>query len=712
MTWGKRELSSNEIMDAVELYEDLYYSKNFELVLLTKIGENGICTCGSSFCKSPGKHPQIKWLKKNLLKEKNITKPEFSQWFQTMLRFNNFGIKTGKSKTKSLVVIDFDEPEKEVEFINKLKETKSCEITTGKGIHFYFYSDIKSKIKPKDRGFDIICNGRYVVGPDSTHKSGKKYEWNKVYPIDMPDWLKIELEKLLIEEDSLKEKESDLVYNNTNETFDKRKKIQVGKRNETLFKQLMIFAKDKTKTLKEIKEQALIIRKRMEDPDSFSNIELEKVCLSVMKYKAKNKINIQNEFCLKHVSEIWAKKLSNLGIIPNEFQETIYGTIFFDLEKFLLDKAIIIQPLTETFTGTRVLEFIEYRDEVMNEVFEHVPIWNYVNNAFQNWSKVFYELKLEKRLYVGAKYTKGLKERRKTGFGFSLRKKEETINLIKIFFKSEIEKLLNFSANPKGRIRRFNFETDKKIFDYYGIKIKEPKKAIVNFTSASLSIMELLESNGLSDDSGVITVQSDIAARHLLINKGNKNMSETTEEIKDSSSPAKEKNSPPGIKKTKTIEVKKEFHSLHYKKYGGTTNLIYSEADMDYQFTVSTDKNGIITDKEKTLKTIDSFKKGDVIGLGVKTYVFDSYDSLDEEVVVFDSYELENRVPIDIKNKKFLPLSLINKYIDMGYVDILYRDGELFGVEEKKKITKYEIYEFENENGDSSEEKKEETDQK
>ncbi len=42
-----------------------------------------------------------------------------------------------------------------------------------------------------------------------------------------------------------------------------------------------------------------------------------------------------------------------------------------------------------------------------------------------------------------------------------------------------------------------------------------------------------------------------------------------------------------GLKKVKEIEVKKEFHKLHYKKYGGMRHLLFAEADMDYQFTIS-----------------------------------------------------------------------------------------------------------------------------
>lgn len=676
-------------MPSSELYKTLYYNFGFPVILLSSIVNGNECSCGSSLCRSPGKHPQFKWVKKDILKEKSIKKEEFDTWFDTMKKFHNFGIKTGKSISESLVVIDFDDVEKEKDFIEKLKTTQTCEVSTGKGIHFYFYSDLKSKIKPLDRGFDVICNGRYVVGPDSIHSSGKHYEWNKVLPINMPKWVYDEL-KVILNDSKNETNQFDFSEKNTkikDIDIDKKRKIPLGRRNETLFKQLMIFAKDKNKSLKDIKEQALLIRKRMEDPESFPITEVENVCMSVMGYKLKKKINIQNEFSLKEASEIWAKKLTNLGIIPNELQELFFAAVFHNMENFLIENSMIKEPLTETFTGIQVKDFIDYRSSIMSKAFEGVPVWNYVNNAVQNWTKVFTALKLEKRRYVGAKYTKGMKERRKTGFGVRLRNPEEMIKLFQKYFEAEIQKLLRHALTPIGKIKKFNYETDKKIFDYYEINIKEPKKNIVNFSSVSISIAEILDSGGLLCETGVTTLAyapstDNPTTRKIQMTDTSEEKKQTSKEIFDSK-----------FEKVKTLEVKKEYHTLHYKKYGGKGNLLYHEADMLYKFDFSQDPKGLLRDKEKVLTLLETFKKGDVIGLGTNTCVFDSIESDDEEIVVYEKYNLKDRVPSEMESKKFIPFSLINKYIDMEFVDILYRDGELYGVDEKERSVKYEIFE-------------------
>lgn len=687
-------------MSEIDFYKTLYFELGFQIVLLNTITSSGICTCGSNLCRSIGKHPVDKWLKKDIIKDRSIKPSEVEMWMGGLFGSNNFGIKTGKSSNqisgKSLIVVDFDDVELESELIAKLRQVNTCEVETGKGVHFYFFSEMKSKIKPSNRGFDIISNGRYVVAPGSVHSSGKKYTWNGLKPIELPEWVKTELTEIFNEEtleietiSKIKnDKKSSKVRFLVKSTVESSKKIPVGQRNSTLFKELMLFAKDKTKTLDDIKEQALVIRKRMEKYENFSLKELEEVCKSVNNYKLKDKINVNKGFSLKEASNIWARKLLNIGIIPNEFQEILLSRLFFNLEIFLLEKSMIKRELTDTFTGTRVTDFIEYREKVFDEVFENIPVWNYINNSFQNWAKVFFDLKLEKRLYVGVKYVgKGAKERRKTGFGFELRSKKEMVDLINSFFGQEIKKLIGFTKKIKGTIKKVNYTTDKRILDYFGIQIKEPKNPILNFKDLNMSISDLIDSGGLSDTSGVVTLAHSPIPCSMTPTKGLNQMSENEKSDKKASPEAN------GLKKVKDIEVKKEFHKLHYKKYGGMKHLLFAEADMDYQFTVSSKKDGMLTDKETVLNKLNDLKKDDVIGLGFKTAVFESIDLENEEIVVYEKYKLKDRVASDFESKTTIPFSLINKYIDMEYFDILYRDGELFGLDEKERIQKFEIYE-------------------
>jgi len=664
-------------------YSRLAFKDEFVLVLLNSITAQGLCTCGSNICESKGKHPKGKWKNKDFIKDLSVSESNLDFYLKLLNdRFLNLGIKTGLNRTgtKRLIILDFDEIKTEEKFITKLKKENSCEIETGKGIHFYFYlppeMELKAKIKPQSRGFDILSDGRYAVSAGSVHKSGGFYQWNEKEVKEMPKWLYSYLVSLDVEtEKLLKTTQQNVPQISKVKTFSF---IPKGKRNSILFSSLLSYVKNnKFVGYSEIKNQALQIRENMEDKTSFSNIELEKVVSSVFGYKKTNNILVGKTFSLEKASELWTRKLTNLGFIENSQDEFLKHIKFFNnLENFILKHGIVKKELTETYTGKSVSEFIDYRNSVMEELFFEVPLWNYVNIQYQNWASVFNNLNFDKKKYRGCKYFgKGNSKQEKVGFGIDFLPKKEVVNLLCLKFGRFLFKFLNKTLNRKNIVKKIHKETDEKILTFFSFNSRQ----------------NLLRVNNAIEIFKKMSLTPQIRVYMLRRPKMETEKSETPSKTKETL--------------VKQIKVKNKINKKHLSKYNSMGNIFYTQNDMEYVFDISSDPNGLLRDKEKMEEIISSWKKGDVLGIGINVYVYDSYDKESQKVRCFKSFILKDCEPLEISSPIDIPLSLINKNFDLEHLEVLYRDGTIFSDNENEKYVTYEIYDNQNDQDNETEKK-------
>lgn len=151
-----------------------YGKKNFRIVPLHGINQEGYCTCSKGAkCTNSGKHPIFSgWKTKATTYEDEIL-AEFKKY-----PYANIGFATGES----FFVVDIDIGHGGYESLKpygKLRDTVSVK-TGGGGSHHYY--KIPKGIKVPNRvailpGVDIRSDGGLVVAPGSIHISGAHYDW-------------------------------------------------------------------------------------------------------------------------------------------------------------------------------------------------------------------------------------------------------------------------------------------------------------------------------------------------------------------------------------------------------------------------------------------------------------------------------------------------------------------------------------------------------
>lgn len=135
-------------------------------------------TLGLALFKVKGKLPVEEGWQEKLLTLKGSAPDAVSKGF-------NIGVRTGHhGKGLEIVVVDVDigDSDQVNEIATKLKLPMTWVVKTGRGYHFYYampkqiIRNSAGKLAPH---VDIRGQGGYVVGPGSTHESGKLYEWVK-----------------------------------------------------------------------------------------------------------------------------------------------------------------------------------------------------------------------------------------------------------------------------------------------------------------------------------------------------------------------------------------------------------------------------------------------------------------------------------------------------------------------------------------------------
>ncbi len=176
---------------------EYYASQGWPIFPINWIQKEG-CSCGSSDCKSPGKHPLVdRGFKDATIEEKRI-KVWHERWPNA-----NWGMRTGGRKDcgSGILVVDIDQKNGGYDTWDFLQIDHSELIETvtvstgGGGQHlWFFYPDgfnIRSRAGALGQGVDIRANGGYVLVPPSTTETSYQFEINPDdgQIMEIPDWI-------------------------------------------------------------------------------------------------------------------------------------------------------------------------------------------------------------------------------------------------------------------------------------------------------------------------------------------------------------------------------------------------------------------------------------------------------------------------------------------------------------------------------------------
>jgi len=137
----------------------------------------GVCSCGSSECAHPGKHPRTTHGFKDASTDAACIGSWWKQWPDA-----NIGIPTGAAS--GLMVVDVDPRNGGQDSLDGLiakygrfPDTAE-QITGGGGRHFVFRHPGIAVPKTLAPGIDLKAEGGYIVVAPSIHPSGNAYQWD------------------------------------------------------------------------------------------------------------------------------------------------------------------------------------------------------------------------------------------------------------------------------------------------------------------------------------------------------------------------------------------------------------------------------------------------------------------------------------------------------------------------------------------------------
>ena len=156
------------------------------------------CSCGSSSCKSPGKHPLVSRGFKDATTDIAVIQNWLQKW-----PLANWGMRTGDATSggSGVVVVDIDAKSSGLENWEMLREEHPEPIETvsvstgGAGLHLWFLYpdglDIRSSASVLSPGIDIRANDGYVLVPPS--KTIQEYQFildpREIAIEPCPDWI-------------------------------------------------------------------------------------------------------------------------------------------------------------------------------------------------------------------------------------------------------------------------------------------------------------------------------------------------------------------------------------------------------------------------------------------------------------------------------------------------------------------------------------------
>lgn len=154
------------------------------------------CSCGSSACSSPAKHPATD----HGLNDASRDLDRIDTWW-TDGAPRSLAVATGS--TSGIWVLDIDDSDALDRFVDLSHEHGKIAPTitshTGRGFHLFFRLpegvDVRNSAGRVAEGIDVRGTGGYVIVPPSIHSSGTPYRWAKgrgpedLAPIEAPAWL-------------------------------------------------------------------------------------------------------------------------------------------------------------------------------------------------------------------------------------------------------------------------------------------------------------------------------------------------------------------------------------------------------------------------------------------------------------------------------------------------------------------------------------------
>ncbi len=174
-------------MDDIKFSRLSYYCNHGWPIFPLQWMEEELCSCGSTSCKSPGKHPLVSRGFKAASTDIDQVHAWHNKW-----PLANWGMRTGDIKTggAGILVVDIDTKSGGFETWELLRNEHLEPIETvtvatgGGGQHFWFIyppgMDIRSGAGVLGPGIDIRANGGYVVVPPSRTSQDYRFLLNPV----------------------------------------------------------------------------------------------------------------------------------------------------------------------------------------------------------------------------------------------------------------------------------------------------------------------------------------------------------------------------------------------------------------------------------------------------------------------------------------------------------------------------------------------------
>lgn len=186
-------------MDHSNITYALRYAEqlHWPVIPLHWITPHGVCSCGKSDCKSPGKHPLTKTGLKEASIDPEVIKERFKKWPTA-----NIGIATGE--VSGVYALDVDPRHGGDDSLDKIRAEFGkipddvMQVTGSGGWHYLFRYPGEAGRSTTNLypGIDTRGDGGYIVVAPSNHISGKSYFWeNEANPLvgailpDAPAWL-------------------------------------------------------------------------------------------------------------------------------------------------------------------------------------------------------------------------------------------------------------------------------------------------------------------------------------------------------------------------------------------------------------------------------------------------------------------------------------------------------------------------------------------
>ena len=157
----------------------------------------GLCSCGDTHCKSPGKHP----LTEHGCKDATQVAAQIRAWWQ---RWPNANVAIATGSRSGIVVVDVDPrhggdqafADLQARY-GRLPQAPTVR-TGGGGVHIYLCANdrrLSNSVGALGSGIDVRGEGGYVIAPPSRHANSNLYSWDasgrigQVSIAEVPTWL-------------------------------------------------------------------------------------------------------------------------------------------------------------------------------------------------------------------------------------------------------------------------------------------------------------------------------------------------------------------------------------------------------------------------------------------------------------------------------------------------------------------------------------------